>query len=56
MALTAEEQKALLETTMATNAEVGRLAVAIRDPNSGIAAQVAALRADLDAIKAKLGR
>ena len=55
MALTTAEQKALLEMTVATNAEVGRLAVAIRDPSGGLAAQVAALRADLDAIKAKLG-
>jgi hypothetical protein len=44
-----------METTMATNAEVGRLAVAIRDQTVGLAAQVAALRADVDAIKAKLG-
>jgi len=55
MALTPAEQKSLLEMTMATNAEVGRLAVAIRDPSGGLAAQVAALRADLDVIKAKLG-
>ena len=55
MALTAAEQKALLEMTMATNTEVAKLAVVIRDPSGGLAAQVAALRADLDAIKAKLG-
>ena len=55
MALTPDEQRVLMETTMATNAEVGKLAVAIRDNTSGIASQVAALRADLDAIKAKLG-
>jgi len=55
MALSAAEQKQLLETTMATNAEVGKLAVAIRDETSGLGAQIAALKSELAAIKAKIG-
>jgi len=48
------EQTRMLETTIATNAEVGRLAVAIRDGNSGLGTQVAALRSDAAAVRATL--
>jgi hypothetical protein len=56
MGLSAEEQTAMFEMTKSTNAEVARLAVAIRDETNGLGAQVAALRRELEAIKAKLER
>lgn len=53
-AMVDDQQTSLLETAMATNAEVAKLAVAIRDPSVGLASQIAALRADAAAIRAKL--
>jgi hypothetical protein len=55
MALTTDEQKALLAMTRATNDEVGKLAIVIRDQTTGLAVQVAAIRAEVAAIKAKIG-
>ena len=54
-ALSAADRTTLLETTMATNAEVGRLAVVIRDQNSGLATMVASARAAAAAIRSKVG-
>jgi N-acetylmuramoyl-L-alanine amidase len=54
-ALSAADQTRLLETAKATNAEVGRLAVAIRDQTSGLARSVGTARADTAAIRSKLG-
>lgn len=43
MALTAQQQADLYETTMASNSELSKLAVVIRDEQTGLAAQVAKL-------------
>ncbi|MEA2901435.1 MAG: N-acetylmuramoyl-L-alanine amidase [Actinomycetota bacterium] len=54
-ALSAADQARLLETAKATNAEVGRLAVAIRDQTVGLTTTVSAARAQVAAIRSKLG-
>lgn len=53
MALTADQLNELFSTTKATNDAVGRLEVAIRDPNNGLQAQFDALKAKVDQLLAK---
>lgn len=55
MALSPEEQNALLAMTRATNDEVAKLAIVIRDQTTGMAVQIATIRAEVAAIKAKIG-
>ena len=53
MALTSEQQDQLLATTLATNAAVSRLEVAVRDPQSGLQAQVDKLKAEVAQLLAR---
>jgi lysozyme len=53
MALTPEQQEQLLRTTLATNEAVGRLEVAVRDPQNGLQAQIDALKAKVDELLAQ---
>ena len=53
MALTSEQQEQLLSTTMSTNAAVSRLEIAVRDPQSGLQAQVDKLREEVDKLLAQ---
>jgi len=53
MALTSEQQEQLLATTMATNAAVSRLEVAVRDPQNGLQAQVDRLKAEVAQLLAR---
>ena len=53
MALTSEQQEQLLATTLATNAAVSRLEVAVRDPQSGLQAQVDKLKAEVAQLLAR---
>jgi hypothetical protein len=55
MALTQDEQDELLAMTRATNEEVGKLAIVIRDEDTGLATQVAILRDQIALIRAKIG-
>ncbi len=53
MALTSEQQEQLLATTLATNAAVSRLEVAVRDPQNGLQAQVDRLKAEVAQLLAR---
>ena len=53
MALTSEQQDQLLATTLATNAAVSRLEVAVRDPQNGLQAQVDRLKAEVAQLLAR---
>ncbi len=53
MALTSEQQEQLLATTLATNAAVSRLEIAVRDPQSGLQAQVDKLKAEVAELLAR---